>query len=191
MRRFLVGNGKYKSETLQSSIDTAYNVEPEVSIDNSAYVDASYQSKRFTVNIGIHFNAYIPDSTTYFFFQPRVALNYNLYKNLNLRASVFTNSQNIHLLASSRADVVSDLWVPANSALVPERGWQANLGLSQSWKQGWEWSIDAYYREMKNVIEYKTNSVNILYGKEWTKQVTGKGKGWSYGKDDIKGKRSQ
>jgi len=98
-----------------------------------------------------------------------------------LRASGLMSSQNIHMLASSRGDIVNDMWVPATNKLTPESGWQTSGGIAYSLGNHLQVSADAFYREMHGVVEYNEGGVNVLFGRDWEKAVTGGGLGRAYG----------
>ncbi|MBX7227230.1 MAG: carboxypeptidase-like regulatory domain-containing protein [Chitinophagales bacterium] len=137
--------------------------------------------KIWEMDIGAQAAFYHIDSVWYKSIQPRVSSLLKLPKNLIIRSSFQMLQQNLHLLVSESDGITNDFWVPANANFLPEMNWQANLGIQQNFKKGYEWSIDAYYRQMNHLVEYKKGVNEIQYDEDWQQQIIGNGTGWSYG----------
>jgi hypothetical protein len=100
-----------------------------------------------------------------------------------LKASFVRTQQNIHLLTNSGLGFQNDVWVPATALLRPQRSFQYALGWSKTFvKAATDLSLEVYYKEMSNQIEYR-EGVNIFSSQQraWTDIVTGNGRGKSYG----------
>ena len=89
-------------------------------------------------------------------------------------------AQFIHLLTNSGIGLPTDLWVPATEQIRPQRAYQAALGLAKSWKGKYEVSLEGYYKEMYNLIEYKEGASFIDVNQDWQTKVA-VGDGRSYG----------
>ena len=89
-------------------------------------------------------------------------------------------SQYIHLLSSNAISLPTDLWVPVTGSVVPMNAHQVAVGAFYDWK-GFEFSVEGYYKKMKNVMEYKEGaSFFSLDQSDWQDKVV-MGDGWSYG----------
>ncbi len=88
--------------------------------------------------------------------EPRVSLRYELSKSLSLKASYTNNYQYIHLASISAVSLPTDVWMPSTEVIKPQIGNQYALGVFKNFKENmFETSIEGYYKDMKNLIEYK------------------------------------
>lgn len=182
-RPYQIGKGNfYRFVTDKRNIDTTYTNTLNKTLENTIYIEDEYTLvDKLNINFGFHIVHYLHRSSNFFSFQPRMSLLYTPVKNISLRASFITSTQNIHLLTSGSAIVLTDLWVPATQNLKPENAWQVSGGIQfDFWKQ-FQFSIDAYYKKMNNVIEFKNGVNKVLIGDSWEKQIIGGGKGEAYG----------
>lgn len=97
---------------------------------------------------------------TYSNFEPRLAMRYTLNDVSSLKASYTQNYQYIHLATQSGVSLPTDVWVPSSQVVKPQYGTQYALGYFRNFKDNWyETSIEVYYKELKNQIEYKDGSL--------------------------------
>ncbi len=76
-----------------------------------------------------------------------------------LKGSYSRMTQYIHLLSNNTMTLPTDLWVPATKMIRPQQADQVALGLSKFLADAQlELSAEAYYKSMRNVIEYKDGS---------------------------------
>jgi hypothetical protein len=163
-------------------------------MEYTAYIEDQFDlGKRLNANIGVHTSAFAVRNVWYTSAQPRVSLGYALGK-VSLQASFATMTQFLHLLTNSGIGLPTDLWVASTDKVPPQRSWQATLGISGRktlWGVPLNWSIEGYYKDMRNLIEYR-EGVNFLAsgpdgdfdnsGNTWEEKVE-KGRGWSYGSE--------
>ena len=64
-------------------------------------------------------------------------------------------SQYVHLLSSMPIAMPTDLWVPVTKEIKPMQSHQYSLGGYYTGIKGWEFSVEGYYKDMRNVLEYK------------------------------------
>ena len=92
----------------------------------------------------------------------RFSGRYKLNETLSLKASYDKTRQYIHMLTNTVAISPTDTWRLSNTYLRPEIGDQFTLGLYQNWpNKGLEFSVESYYKSLKNLLEYK-NGANLL-----------------------------
>jgi hypothetical protein len=145
--------------------------------------------KFLNFNLGLHFSSYFVDSTTYWSLQPRGSARVSLPAGFGLQASYTNMVQYIHLLTNSGLGLPTDLWVPATGAIPPQRSRQVSLGLDKKFgKEQWSIGIEAYYKEMRDLIDYQTG-VNFLGNTDWQDLVEKSGIGWSSGLELLLQKR--
>jgi hypothetical protein len=89
-------------------------------------------------------------------------------------------TQFLHLLTNSSLGLPTDLWVPATRNVKPQDAWQAAVGLAKTLPMGFELSIEGFYKEMNNLIEYKEGASYLDNSSNWERMVE-TGKGQAYG----------
>ncbi|MEC7646055.1 MAG: TonB-dependent receptor, partial [Bacteroidota bacterium] len=88
--------------------------------------------------------------------EPRLTFRYKLNPTSSIKAAYTQNYQYIHLASTSSVSLPTDLWVPSSSAIEPKFSVQYALGYFKNLKDNmYETSIETYYKEMTNLIEYK------------------------------------
>jgi hypothetical protein len=157
---------EYKPEIFQFVNGEAFSgktIDPlKTSMDFSFYAEDKITVDKLVMTLGIRDNLYFQGSGAKNFIQPRINLTYNIGRNYNVQASYNRINQNIHLLTNSTLGQPTDLWLPATAKAPTESSDQLNLSASKNWKE-YSASIALYYKEMKNLVEYKEGA-NLLYG---------------------------
>ncbi len=111
--------------------------------------------------------------------EPRVTLRYAINDETSLKAAVTRNLQYIHLVSNAGTTLPTDLWVPSTYRVKPQIGWQYSAGVFKNFKNNtYETSVELYYKNMQNQIEYKEGYTPSLTDPE---EAFIFGKGWSYG----------
>ena len=129
--------------------------------------------------------------------EPRFSMRYKLNPTSSIKASYSENYQYIHLASTGSVSLPTDLWVPSTNLVKPKFSKQIASGYFKNFKEDmYETSVELYYKEMENLIEYKegilpednTNSSSDnsftfgngdSYGVElFAKKNTGKLTGW-------------
>jgi len=106
-------------------------------------------------NIGINTSLFSIDKKNYYSFEPRVSARF-FVGNWTVKSSYAQMNQYIHLLSNSGIGLPTDLWVPTTKTVKPERSRQIAIGIAKLFnKNEYELSIEAYYKTMTNLIEYK------------------------------------
>jgi len=120
--------------------------------------------------------------------QPRISLDYDFSKSMYMHAGYSHTYQPMHQLTNTSIGLPSELWVPSMRNLQPESANLFSLGANFKIKQQFAFSIDGYYKELANVIDYKPGSTFLSISQDisknvipdWTQNVT-QGKGTAYG----------
>lgn len=164
--------------------DTIYNSLANSDIrghEITAYAEDNYQiSRRLRMNLGLHLSLFHVQQKNYLSLQPRISARYQLMKNTALKASYTQMSQYIHLLSSSPITLPTDLWVPITQRIRPMYSRQYSLGGYYTGIPGWEFSIEGYYKDMHNVLEYKDGVSFFGSSTSWEEKVE-MGTGRSFG----------
>lgn len=92
--------------------------------------------------------------------EPRFNARYTLNSRSSLKASYTYNLQYIHLASLSAVTLPTDVWVPCTELVQPQKGSQYSLGYFRNFKENtYEASVELYYKDMKNQIEYRDGSL--------------------------------
>ncbi|HJD77014.1 MAG TPA: TonB-dependent receptor [Bacteroides reticulotermitis] len=132
------------------------------------------------LNAGLHLSMFHVQQQSYFSLQPRLSARYQVSKDIALKASYTKMSQYVHLLSSTPIAMPTDLWVPVTQKIKPMRSHQYALGGYYTGIRGWEFSLEGYYKDMRNVLEYKEGVSFFGSSAEWENKVE-MGKGRSAG----------
>ncbi len=111
--------------------------------------------------------------------EPRVTLRYALTDHSSFKASASRNLQYIHLVSNSGTTLPTDLWVPSTYRVKPQISWQYAAGYFHNFNNNqFESSVEVYYKDMQNQIEYREGYTPSLKDPE---EEFVFGRGWSYG----------
>jgi outer membrane receptor for ferrienterochelin and colicin len=137
-------------------------------------------SRKIRLNAGLRFSLLGVDGKSYTSVDPRLSLRYLLTDRLSLQAGYTLTQQYVHLLSSNSVVLQTDLWTPATGKIKPMQSGQYSLGIFYGFPESIFLSMETYYKNMRNVIEYKdgVNYTGISAG--WENKVEA-GSGRSYG----------
>jgi len=113
--------------------------------------------------------------------EPRLSMRFQVAKKTSIKVSYTLNYQYLHQVALATISLPTDVWMPSTEIVKPQMGHQVSLGVYQNfYKDMFESYIDAYYKQMNNLVEYK-DGINIQDITQNADQMYVFGKGWSYG----------
>ena len=116
----------------------------------------------------------------YFGFEPRFNLTWLLSDLSSVKAGYNQMSQYIHLLSNSSAGTPVDYWLPSSNNVKPQFVSQISAGYFRQFKsERINFSIEGYYKDMKNQIDYRNNADVFLNENAEAELLFGKGR--SYG----------
>jgi hypothetical protein len=116
----------------------------------------------------------------YWGLEPRLSLRYALTPSSSLKAGLAYTNQFIHLVTSSTTTLPTDLWVPSSAVVQPQRGTQVSVGYFRNFlDDDLETSIEVYYKDLRNQIEFAASYVPDL-GRDVEESFVF-GRGESYG----------
>jgi hypothetical protein len=146
---------------------TVYQYQPGVPRTASTVIDsASYASGKVIKN--------------YFGPEPRASFRYSLTSNSSIKAGYNRIYQYLHLITTSTAVTPIDIWQPSNTFFKPQRGDQGSIGYFQNLPNSvYEFSAEAFYKGVKNILDFKDGASIVLNPKLETALLQGIAK--SYG----------
>jgi hypothetical protein len=114
--------------------------------------------------------------------EPRLSARFLLPDKSSIKAGYSYNYQYVHLTSLSAVSLPTDIWYPSTDKAKPEIGWQASIGYFRNFMNDmFETSVEIYYKEMDNMIEYKEGAVPGDEVNDNTDNLLVYGKGWAYG----------
>ncbi|MDF1696395.1 MAG: TonB-dependent receptor [Saprospiraceae bacterium] len=100
---------------------------------------------------------------TYTGWEPRFSFKYASSKDLSFKGGITWSNQYLHLVSNSSSTLPTDIWVPSTEIVEPQRGIQYAVGAFKNWKDDmYETSIEVYYKDLQNQIDYADNYVNDI-----------------------------
>lgn len=117
---------------------------------------------------------------TYQGLEYRFSGRYFLNPELSLKASLNRSFQFIHRLSNNTTASPTDAWKLSDVNIKPQEGIQVSLGIFKNINVNeYELSIESYYKDYKNVLDYKVGAEFLLNERIETQVLQGPGK--SYG----------
>lgn len=110
--------------------------------------------------------------------EPRFTLRYNLNYFNSFRASYNRINQFVNLISSTATATPTDLWKLSDRHIKPLINDQVAIGYFNT-QNLFEFSIEAYYKKYKNILEYKNGATIFLNNRIETELINAEGK--SYG----------
>ncbi len=121
--------------------------------------------------------------------EPRITLNCIVNKTISVKTSYARNAQYMHLLSNSTVSLPTDVWISSSKNVKPQIADQFALGYFENFKDNmFETSIEIYYKNFRNQIDYQ-NGANIILNKFVESQLVF-GKGRAYGAELFIKKRT-
>ena len=116
--------------------------------------------------------------------EPRMAAMYQLDEHSSVKASYSRTVQYAQVASSATGGLPFDVWFPTGPNVKPQKCDQYALGYFRNFNNdAIETSVEVYYKNMKNVIDFKDNA--ITYGYLLIDGELRAGKGRSYGAEFL------
>jgi hypothetical protein len=110
----------------------------------------------------------------------RFSSRFVITPDLSLKAGVQRNFQYLNMISNTTSMSPTDIWVLSDSYIKPQRGDQFSLGLYKNFRiKAIETSVEVYYKNIKNILDYK-GGANLLMNEHLETDVLN-GKGKAYG----------
>ena len=133
------------------------------------------------LNAGLHLSGFLVQNKLYASLpQPRIGLRVLMSDNFSFKTGYARMNQFIHLLSNSNVSLPTDLWVPVTKRIPPMESNQYSAGLFYNLKNLVNFSVEGYYKDMNNLIEYKDGASFMGSSTGWEDKVN-VGRGWAYG----------
>jgi hypothetical protein len=195
----------YTYHRLTPSLATATNGEEVFGNEGEiryAHESAVYLSDEMKIGSGIRLNAGLRvsaftqlgpytsklDSTgyaagepvkTYIGLEPRLAATFYLNSVSSLKAGVTVANQYLHLVSNSTSTLPTDIWMPSSEIIKPQIGVQYAVGYFRNFQDNrYEASVEVYYRDLYNQIDFRENYVDNVANDLEEEFVFGQGRAY-------------
>ncbi len=162
-------------ETGTAQIDTTYNVMDNNVYggnDMSVYVEDDMKvGRHLTLNPGVRVSWFNTQGKNYFSLQPRFSAKL-AFGDFAVKTGYSRMAQYVHLLSSSNFSMPTDLWVPITKNIKPVISDQVSVGAYYDGLKGWEFSVEAYWKSLQNILEYKDGAFFLGSSGGWENKVT-------------------
>jgi len=116
---------------------------------------------------------------TYFNLEPRLSAAYKLNDVSSIKAAYARTVQNMHLLTYSAQGTPFDRWTMSSNNVKPQIADQVSLGYFRNFSNNmFEFSIEGYYKKMKNQLDFKDGADIEGYDVIETEILSGKGRAY-------------
>jgi len=140
--------------------------------ETAAYVEDNFDlNDHISINAGIRFSFFYTQGKSYLSVQPRLSARYQFNHAFSAKASFTQMDQYVHLLSSTPFSMPTDLWVPITKKIRPMHANQYSIGGYYTGWSGWELSLEGYYKQMHNILEYKNGVTFFGSSTNWEDKV--------------------
>ena len=164
--------------------DTLYNMSNSRAMHGqeiSIYGEDNFNlNDRLSLNAGVRASLFHTQGKSYYSVQPRISARYDLGNGFSTKASYSCMAQYVHLLSSTPFSMPTDLWVPITKEVRPMYSNQYSLGGYYAGLPGWQFSVEGYYKQMRNILEYQDGISFFGSSTNWEEKVE-MGEGRAFG----------
>jgi hypothetical protein len=174
--------GVYAKSTLADELDEPAPIDPINATESSFYAEDDWMiTDRLKINAGLHASVFKVEAQSYQSLQPRFSARYLVGKDLSVKASYTNMTQFIHFLTNAGIGLPTDMWLPSTKRVAPQQAWQGAFGVAKTYQNTYEISVEGYFKEMTNLIEYKDGATYTELDNNWQDKIVMNGLGRSYG----------
>lgn len=108
--------------------------------------------------------------------EPRIGMKLSLDDASSVKASYNRMVQNLHLISNTQSPSPLDIWLPTSTYIKPLIVDQVSVGYFRNFANNkYETSVEVYYKNMQNVLDYKEGAELFLNDAIETELLHGKG----------------
>lgn len=157
----------------------------------NAYIEDDWKiSDKFRVNAGLHASLFNIDRKVKYGFSPRISASYRPTSNYAVKAAYSRTVQYVHQLSQCYLSLPTDQWIPVTGDFKPQTADKISAGgYWQSQSQDWTVSVEAYWKWMHNLIDYRDEYYLMPPMGMWNARLAS-GKGTAKGVDIMLEKKS-
>ena len=164
-----------------SDYDQSFGSKNVIAHEYQLYVEDDIElTDVIKANIGAGYAGFSVNKRYYNSLEPRISTRFLITDDLSLKTGYAYMTQYVHLLSNNVISLPTDLWVPVTDKVEPEHSHQWALGAAYSVEGLADFTVEGYYKQMNNLLEYKEGSTYMSGDTDWQNKVA-MGMGWSYG----------
>ncbi len=112
-------------------------------------------------------------------FEPRLAFKYSVDSSSSVKLSYMRTRQYLHLISNTTNGLPTDLWKASDEYIKPAIADQVAVGYFRNFRDNTlEGSVEVYYKNMQNIVDYKNNAELFLNETIETELLTGVGRAY-------------
>ena len=112
-------------------------------------------------------------------FEPRLSVRWSFWNDASIKGGFNQIYQYIHLISNTTTIAPTDIWKLSETYLKPQKVTQYSIGVFKNFFLNTvETSIEGFYKEIDNIIEYKDGAQLLLTERIETQLVSGQGKAY-------------
>jgi hypothetical protein len=120
--------------------------------------------------------------------EPRFGVRYMIAPGQSVKVSYNRMVQNTHLIAAGTVPVPFNTWSPSGYYLEPQLADQVAIGYFRNFHNNmFEFSFEAYYKDMQNVTDFADNA-QLFFNEDLSTEFR-QGNSWSYGAEVMVDKK--
>lgn len=152
--------------------------------ETNVYVEDDWRiDDRWHVNAGLHGSLFKIDGRYNGALSPRLSANCKFSPQWAAKIAYARTTQYVHRLSQSYLALPTDQWVPVMGDFKPEHAEKVSAGVYwQSLNKMWTVSAEAYWKEMRNLVDYRDEYYLLPLPERWNARLTS-GRGTAKGID--------
>lgn len=177
-----------RQREIRSGWDNALWIDYNGSLSKHVEVSTGVRASAFSALSSPRFHSFealneqAPDfsAKTYFHVEPRGSVKYNINDCHNIKAGASLTTQNLHGIRSTLTTFPFDRYALTSANVKPEEALLYSIGYAgMTQDAAWDWSAEGYYKDMKNVYDYRDGVT--MFSRINLESLLLNGKGRSYG----------
>ena len=166
------------SKVLETDVDSGRKYTGE---EAAVYVEDEIRiGRKFTAAPGIRLSSFFVDGKSYFSPEPRIAMRYDLGKDVALKFSYTDMNQYIHLVQTVYLDLPTSSWLPCTAQMKPMHSRQIAGGVHTRLPHNLHLELEGFWKTLDNLYEYSGGFSLYPPIEKWETSFS-PGKGRSYG----------
>lgn len=154
----------------------------EQAFEVSAFISDTWNiSEKISADLGIRYSNFIHLNPTKYYGGPefRISGKYLISESFTFKAGFNSMRQYIHMLSNTTSISPTDIWKLSDENIKPQSGWQAAVALySTQFDNKVEFSLEGYYKEMSDYLDYKSGAVLVMNENIAEDVITTKGRAY-------------
>lgn len=170
---------EYASSTPLRTFDTTITSAAINSTEYFTYVESRFSFEGGRALLGFRTSYFRNETSRYMRFQPRVQVIQNLQNDYQLRFSLASANQFVHLVPNNNLGLPIDIWLPVTQGIRPLNVTQLSTNLRKVFNDKLSLRTALFSKFYTNILEHKSG-INMLTGNNWEEELVS-GSGRAYG----------